>query len=241
MKQDPKADTVVPVIESGGGEAHLAQAILLYTRNGGNDVTHATLHQVSKNTIQPGALLTLGAAQAVMAGLLGNTASSWQVHDEYVIASAPAGLAWWTPERIVMTHFGESAGVASGEAKHPPMLWMLDGAELYVWALPANERPSMSTQLMHAVQMNVWTGGRVCQGTMNKPKAMARAKWQEAFDLSRYTHPNNGNQWQTSHPDGTVAFWRDRIAAGGAEPYPYQLLVPAGITVEQALNKGTRP
>lgn len=239
---DSNDDRAVPVLSGGSDRMDLSHALLLYKTSNPRtlEVTalRATLHRVQHGEIQPGELLTLDQARSISTGLLAEAGRAWTFHDEFVVATGPAGIAWWSPERVVFTHFTADSGLTAAEAKHPPMLWILSGKHLSVWTLMRSERPQLGDQLAQPVQMNVFkSGARVCQGSMIKPSGLDRSAWQSSFDRSAFSWPNDGNDWQTKHPKGTKAFWRDRIDAKGNEPFPYQLLVPADLTVEQAIDR----
>jgi len=85
----------------------------------------------------------------------------------------------------------------------PPLVWKVNGNDLWVRALPESRRPVAETQLMVAPYWNVdGESGWTCQGSMHAPDDMSVRSmplWEQAFYQSEFTH-HTGTRRLTIHP-----------------------------------------
>jgi len=242
-------NSMIPLVtEQDELPAKLQSAILLYGSSNHSTPSYATHHKVAEGVIQPGELLSVEQATCALAGIVtGSTARNWSMTEPNVVATGALMKAWWTPPCVATNFYEAELEIASGETHHPALFWVCNNQTLWVWALEQASRPDASTQLLHAPHMNVWRDGKVCQGSSVLPKGSTPDAWVAAFHLSSFSHPNDrhlGN-WQTKHPEGVLGLWRELNANREATSFPNQHLMPANLTVEQAIeracNESSRP
>lgn len=154
-----------------------------------------------------------------------------------VLVAHPDMLAWWVPEQVRPAYFDLSAPPArlkllsrrtSVPVPYPPHLFLATRSGLGVYALPANERPTADTPVLHSPVLNVYLDGRLCWGNIPKPKALAIAsipEFERAVFDSWSTHPNPGQELTVTGKGGLVRLWDD-IAARKAKRFPDRRLRP---------------
>lgn len=118
---------------------------------------------------------------------------------EYVLFfdSLPGGkykLIWYRPAQRRVLHFAESLKIDSGEAWVPPMLYVVNGGGLDVFALKEDTRPDHETILYRAPFHNVSENGGVCLGSARVKKPSFQTfdsvigYWEEMFWNSEFSH-----------------------------------------------------
>jgi len=121
----------------------------------------------------------------------------------------------------------------------PAMLFAASGKKLSCFALPKNERPNANTELMHAPFGNVFTSGNLCTGNAILPKGNDTnntiERWNDVFYRTEFTHPNgNHTMLKGVDRDDMSNWWTKR---GGLSRFPYKKLVPAGITLQELIER----
>ena len=124
----------------------------------------------------------------------------------------------------------------AGPAAQPATLWIATLGSLHVFALASDDRPTPDSAVLHSPHWNIWMSGMLCNGTTALPKALDAKQWEEMFYASHFTHPNDGNKWQTRFRGGAIALWRKLLGEGGRKGFPVQTLAPTGATVAQILD-----
>jgi len=154
-----------------------------------------------------------------------------------VLVAHPDMLAWWIPERVRPAYFALSTPPAGLKAlstrtsvpvPYPPHLFLATRSGLGVYALPANERPTADTPVLHSPVLNVYLDGRLCWGNIPKPKALAIVsipEFERAVFDSWSTHPNPGQELTVTGKGGLVRLWDD-LAARRAKRFPVRRLKP---------------
>jgi PRTRC genetic system protein B len=116
----------------------------------------------------------------------------------------------------------------------PPLVWKVNGKDLWVRALSESRRPAADTQLMIAPYWNVdGETGWTCQGSMRSPDVLGvgvMPLWEEAFYQSEFTH-HTGARRLVSHPGGFLGLWGS--LAGGHRKFPLKYLVSAKETLQE--------
>ena len=103
-------------------------------------------------------------------------------------------MMWYRPAERRVLHFKGDLHLPSGEAWAPAMLYLSEGRNLYVFALPDDNRPDENTKLLIAPYHNVDTHGNVCLGSakVKKPNPATYSAlmkyWEDMFWLSEFTH-----------------------------------------------------
>ncbi len=206
----------------------LKQALLLY--QDGNRA-FATLHEVQGR--QDGAPY-LGAGQSVTTGFLEKLAAGLgasltaEVLPEHVLARTPEMIAWWSSAQHRLMFFGdgnkETSNLNGKMYPHPPLVFMIRGAELFVRALEKSSRPTADTPLKSAPYWNTDSHGRVCLGSMRVPEEVSTSSlpgWEDAYFASEFTHPSGATQL-TTHPCGFLGLWSS--LAGRNRRFPVKFL-----------------
>jgi PRTRC genetic system protein B len=191
----------------------LKQALLLYQE--GNRA-FATLHEVRSRPDGPpylcaGQSVTAGFLQTLAKGLGASMAA--EVLPKSVLARTPDLIAWWSPAQRRLMFFGAGTPEAdklNGKMySHPPLVFMIQGRELFVRALAENGRPKTDTRLRNAPYWNTDAHGRVCLGSMRVPEEVSVntiAAWEAAYFASEFTHPS-GAVRLTTHAGGFLGLW----------------------------------
>ncbi|MDR7256269.1 PRTRC genetic system protein B [Sphingomonas sp. BE270] len=156
-----------------------------------------------------------------------------------ILVAHPDMLAWWIPERVRPAYFALSAppvGLRVLSARttvpvpYPAHLFVATRSNLGVYALPANQRPTAETTVLHSPILNVFVDGRLCWGNIPRPKALTIAtipEFENAVFDSWSTHPNPGQELTVTGKGGLVRLWDD-LAARGAKRFPVGRLKPFG-------------
>ena len=154
-----------------------------------------------------------------------------------VLVAHPDMLAWWIPAQVRSAYFALSSPPAGLRVlsertvlpvPYPPHLLVATRSGLGVYALPADERPTANTELLHSPVLNVYLDGRLCWGSIPKPKSLAIAsipEFEQAVFASWSTHPNPGQEMTVTGKGGLVRLW-DNLAARRAARFPVKRLKP---------------
>lgn len=153
-------------------------------------------------------------------------------------------LAWWLPSarRRIWFDGRQQPGlqdVSRKEVLHPPLVFIADPGQLYLYALAQNERPDADTPLFQAPYLNVYDDGSLCAGWVEFPRNAEvgdTAKWELLFFDSEGTHAAASKL--TLYPGGHDALWR---AMRTADAFPVESLVPTGLTLWDAINREGPP
>ncbi len=163
-----------------------------------------------------------------------------------LLRHAPGELLWYCPSRIepifFQTSHSELNAMSGRRVRHPPLLFHLTRRNLYVAALPDDQRPTLETNLLRAPYYNVSADGHVCQGSMNGPqeiRAETIGQWERAFFRSAFTHSHGGAFQITSHPGGHSGLWLEQSEHPHPE-FPIAHLVPLKMTLNQWLMEHSR-
>lgn len=142
-------------------------------------------------------------------------------HVLHINPSENGSVLWYTKAQEQELFFVESLEIPNGKANVPPMLWLANKENLFVFALASDRRPNEATQLYHAPYFNVYESGNVCMGTVDvniKNSASVEefiAAWESYFFNSYFSHlvnehnPIKGN---------SVSLWKDLVQTGNAFP-----------------------
>jgi PRTRC genetic system protein B len=116
----------------------------------------------------------------------------------------------------------------------PPLVWKMNGRELWIRALRENRRPAADSPLMIAPYWNVdGETGWICQGSMRSPADLsvnAIPDWERSFFQSEFTH-HTGTRRLTTHPGGFLGLWTSLV--GGEREFPLKYLTPAKETLQE--------
>lgn len=237
--------------ETIGGGLVLTNAILLYrsdtrgmSRSYGNSshdsFAFASMHAVKlddedRPTIEAGTPLTRAHLRQ-WTEALGRT-SIPQILPENMLVAHPDILAWWTPEQVRPAYFALSSPPPDlrilGErtivpVPYPAHLFVATRSGLGIFALPASERPTADTWLLHSPILNVFVEGHLCWGSIARPKELtvtAIPQFESAVFDSWSTHPNPGQEYTLKGKGGLIALWDD-LAARRARRFPVSRLKP---------------
>lgn len=239
--------------EASGGGLVLANAILLYRNQAPRNLkpygashedapAFASIHGVDldgegRPTIAAGTPLSRAHLRQ-WTEALGRTVVPEILPDNILVAHQDM-LAWWVPAEVRTGYFALSsppAGLRALSARttlpvpYPAHLFVATRTGLGVYALPANERPTADTRVLHSPILNVFVNGRLCWGNIAQPKALTVASipdYERAVFDSWSTHPNPGQELTVSSKGGLVRLWDD-LAARRARRFPVSRLKPFG-------------
>jgi PRTRC genetic system protein B len=241
--------TIHPKFEVRGGEAqamNLAQAILLYRRNGGG--AFATVHAIGAKGAMP-VILEGKPMTAAAAVRLGRELSRRAVRGGFVppnlLYMDGETIAWWVPpaRRHIAFRAPELGAPERGETvPHSGLVFAVDGRRAWrVWAVTGAQRPDEKTPLCRAPYFNVWDDGTICTGNVTVPDGTTAERietWDRAFFGSFFTHPNGSGPLVT-YRGGAFRFWRHMLDGKHAE-FPERVLVPSKMTLAEALTGSKR-
>lgn len=226
----------------------LKEAILIY-EGGGSSRTFATVHAIEQ-TAQKASTPFLSPGRALQWEQLR------ELHDRLytpieadflppqILARTEALLCWWSPATMRPVFFRRNdPGLASLSGKlypHPPLLFLATLSDLFVWALPCNERPVANTDVCRAPYWNIYASdARVCLGTMVRPESLnleSCSKWEEGFFRSEFTHAA-GPHKLTRHRKGFLAMWK---SLEKKPVFPLKYLIALDTTVTQVIREAER-
>lgn len=157
--------------------------------------------------------------------------------DEQTVATSPTLQIWWTPAQGRWMHFQSPGLETSLPAQNPPLLWLASGDQLIVFALNENVKPGPNSPLHHAPLFNVFADGKVCKGSMQKPKDGNAQTWVESFYAATFTHANPSNRRLTTYRNGDKALWKYLMTSKKKPVFPTDKLKPFGMTLGELIQK----
>ncbi len=233
-----------PFVDIGDSEALTLKGALLVYR--GETRGFVTWHEVRRDAT--GGAPFLGEAQELTTEFVHHlaeglqTAVPMEIFPENVLARTAETIAWWTPMKVRTMFFGAHDPAAyklnGRRFSQPPLVWKVNGKDLWVRALRESRRSVGTTQLMVAPYWNVdGESGWTCQGSMHSPDDMSVRSmplWEQAFYQSEFTH-HTGTRRLTIHPGGFLDLW-SRLA-GGRRKFPVEHLTPAKETLQAFITR----
>lgn len=221
---------------SQDAEMVLKSAIMVY----GNDVeSFATVHNVDSDqngapVLLEGHVLTLETLNALSVELTKGAASKRAFNGylpENVLAVGIGSIVWWLPaaDRSISFTCGDNAiGNRSGITPHPSLVFGVNNGNWTVFAVKGNKRPTPETVLFQAPYFNVWSSGKICQGTVTVPNGATADMidgWNRSFFESNFSHPNvHGKNQLLKYQSGAHCFWADALD-GKFKTFPQRVLV----------------
>lgn len=226
-------------------KAVLSGAILMYqgrTAYGSGDLAYASIHPVIR---EGGQEARIGVGRALskesiekcikdLAGAAGVDLLQWS--DDSVVATSPTLTCWWTPAQERWMHFHVGDFQQSAPAQQPPLVWIVNGLQLSVFAIKENAKPNADTELFDSPYLNVFKEGTVCKGSMAANSASSREQWVRSFFESTFTHANPANRRVTNYRHGNIALWK-ACMANPQKPFPVSYLKKHKTTLGELLKK----
>ena len=250
--------------EATGGGLVLKGAILLYRSEGprsfrffhtdlADAATFASVHAIERDddgrpTIAAGASLSRAQLRQ-WTEALGRPVLP-EILPGNVLVAHPDMLAWWIPEQVRPAYFNLSTRPADLQilsdrvvvpVPYPAHLLIATRSRLGVYALPASERPTADTRVLHSPILNVFVDGSLCWGNIPKPRALTIAsipEFERALFDSWSTHPNPGQELTITGKGGLVRLWDD-LAARRAKRFPAKRLKPFGAGARRHAHRRT--
>lgn len=231
-------------VDIGGSEAlGLKGALLVYQ---GNNRGFVSWHEVRQAT--EGGAPFLGEAQEVTTEFVHHLAQGLgtriptEILPGNVLVRTAETIVWWTPAMVRTMFFAghdQDASRLNGKRfPQPPLVWKVNGRDLWVRALPDNRRPVAGTKLTIAPYWNVdGETGWTCQGSMRSPEeagVVAIVSWERAFFQSEFTH-QTGARRLTTHPNGFLGLWSS--LAGRRRLFPVEHLTRAKETLQEFVTR----
>lgn len=250
--------------EASGGGLVLANAILLYRNEAPRNLkpygaphqdapAFASIHEIEHDdggqpTIAAGVPLSRAHLRQWTEALGRTTAP--EILPGTMLVAHPDMLVWWVPAHVRRAYFALSAPPTGLRAlsvrttvpvPYPPHLFVATRSGLGVYALPANERPTADTPVLHSPVLNVFVDGRLCWGNIPKPQTLTIAsvpEYERAVFDSWSTHPNPGQELTVTGKGGLVRLWDD-LAAREARHFPLKRLKPFGAARRRQVRRPT--
>jgi PRTRC genetic system protein B len=231
----------------GQSTAHLNKAVLIYGQrsSGWNKTAHAfcTVHDVHAQdghaALGAGRLLTHHELGSLVAAVY---QQKFEMIPENVIALGPSRIAWFERSSLRPLFFkphekDPALSALSGLTfPQPALLWITSPANLSVYALEGDERPTPKTKLFKPPYWNVFTTHKVCMGSMPVPEDITYSSikaWSAAFFASRFTHNAGGMIVNTA---GSYTQFLESIR--GLTDFPRRALVKTKRTLEDVIKNG---
>lgn len=229
----------------------LHRAILLYQCSQGGGQVYATLHQVERN--RPGGPHLAAGVPATQencaefARAIADRAAFSGFLSPNLLYIGPRVVAWWRPPAPARVWFKtEDAdkperhiGERSAITPHPGLVFIVAEGNWSVFALKGGKRPAQDEQLYRAPYFNVWLGGRICEGNIERPNRVTPetiATFERAFFESRFTHSNvQRSRDITSYEGGIYVFWR-ALLDGKYKAFPERFLIRERFTLVEQLR-----
>ena len=203
-------------------EFRLSRVLLLYGKSSydGFPYRHpfVTLHEV----IHEGEEAHLGTGHLVTPQMLSHLmnelgeSTPTEILPERVLVRTADTIVWWKPAGQAVMFFSDRGGddILKGlngkTYPHPPLLFKVNGSNLWIRALGANLRPTGKSPLYLAPYWNCYDNGSVCTGTMKIPReksVTAIEDWEQSFFRSEFTHAGGAGK-RTRYPAGLLAMWQ---------------------------------
>lgn len=218
-------------------------AVLLYGKNHAS-AQYASVHEVQtgedgKLSLAAGLPVTESALKSMFESLDPNRIEKPTFNDARILSRGPGWLVWWMrPQSIRVWFNAKQIGERTEVVPHPGLVFSVSRRGWQVFALAGRDRPRPGTALFQAPYFNVWSRGKICEGSAATPtgnKARNPDEWERAFFDSRFSHPNiHEKDRLVKYRGGPVKFWQAMLN-GRFERFPKEVLVPAEMTVSDLL------
>lgn len=222
----------------------LSTAILMYGE-GSRLPVFASVHEVTRNEegvaiIEAGIPVSKKGLLKLMKTLSPRSDIQPEILGSHILAKGGDHLAWFCPpqKRSVFFKCKELGGEVSAVADNPGLVFIITKGEWYVFAVKCSDRPATDTPLFVAPYLNVWEGGHICIGNIEKPRGAMKFNtdaWEDAFFRSYFTHPNqHGKGELTTHRGGIFSLWRALLKG---RKFPNNTLVPEEATLGEMFER----
>lgn len=138
-------------------------------------------------------------------------------------------LAWWSAPCRREVFFSKGTGLKSGQCHVPGTIFMVDGKNLWAWAVKGNAIPGEQEPLFHGPYHNLSDNGKMCLGNARAAKPRARTfnaiinYWEQMFFSSEFTH-ESGDMGKVARGNLKQA-WAARLKKPSVQ-FDDSLLVP---------------
>ncbi len=190
-----------------------------------------TIHDIRGDEVCQGQPIAREVLAELVKQLVPSISKPTLIPQNLIMHQPGIGMAWWIPASIRKLYFSEDTKIESGMAPIPALLFLVQGQNLYVWALGKDRRPELSDPVYHAPFFNL-SNGHMCTGNVRLPDVSIQdiPKWQNVVFKSRFTNHGGVRLKGTS----MKGLW-DSLVERNRKVFPLQHLVKAG-TVKSVLN-----
>lgn len=231
-------ETKIEALPSGNVFS-LQQAILLYGKpqsgySSKGELVYASLHDVDCSSGKPSIGAGKPVSKAGLRKMMATLEPTKLVRPEFLggnmLAVAPKVMVWWTPpsSRGLFFNCEEFGGQVSATVPLPGLVFAVIYGAWYVFALAGKDRPTPETPLMRAPFFNVWAGGDICTGNVERPRGKKYSdplEWEFKFFNSWFTHSNiRAPDKLLEHKKGAYGFWKEMLD-GKFKQFPVKALV----------------
>jgi PRTRC genetic system protein B len=207
----------------------LSSAILVYS-NGDMPRAdcYATLHTVTHPKkggprLEPGVTATAEGCAEFVRAIVDRGGFDGFIEPR-MLYIGPRVAVWWRAPAPARVWFEcppqkkpvNDIGTRNAVVPHPGLVFAIADGEWYVAAVKGRDRPQPDTPLFVAPYFNVWTGGHICEGNVERPARVTPetiSHFERAFFESKFTHPNQPRI--TTSKGGPYAFWKAMLEYNG--------------------------
>lgn len=191
---------------------------------------HEVIHEGEEARLGTGHLLTPQMLSRLVNDL-GQSAPP-EILPERVLVRTGETIVWWKPAGQAVSFFSDRGAdtmlkeLNGKKYPHPPLVFKVNGSNLWIRALGANRRPTEKSPLYMAPYWNCYENGSVCTGTMKIPREKSVAgieDWEQSFFRSEFTHAGGVGK-RTTYSRGFLAMWQ---ALQSETQFPTRYLVKA--------------
>ena len=145
--------------------------------------------------------------------------------DARILAAEPGKVAWHRPQSakaVPLFYQTTSPKIDALDGMNvclPPLLFVAEWGNLWVYGLAQDDRPGPETRLYRAPFWNTYEEGHMCNGNLKLPDPLPGniEEIEKVYFESNFTHASTQRR-QTSHPKGFVGYWKSRKRRNKSNP-----------------------
>lgn len=149
-------------------------------------------------------------------------------------------MLWFRTSEQRVVHHSPQLKIKTDNAFVPALIYMVQGYDLYVFALKSNQRPNEKVVIYKAPFFNVDDTGLVCLGSakVKKPTSPTYETlmkyWEDLFWLSEFSHVNGSEKVKSKD---LAKVWRSIL--GTKKKFPISELLPSKKTISALTLKNS--
>lgn len=232
-------------IFAGDDKVEISKAILLYGSH--NKTSYATVHGITMGmkgmALAEGQPMTQAALVEIVNSLSNSVQRTGLFIPENVLSMGVDSVVWYVrpsdSRRVWFKCADKKIGERNGLTPQPGLVFAAGACGWNVFAFKGNGRPTPTTPLYLAPYFNVWANGKVCQGSVEVPKACSLDNYRDfenAFFESMFSHPNVHKDL-VKYRGGAYSLWKALLDGKFGNTFPEKVLVPTKLTLNDFLKQ----